>query len=235
MMAHHNKGEFIKAATIGKKALTVAEKTFGPDDQNVASSLATLSVLYFVLKRNDEAEAAIKRALAIQEKALAKNYQAVLSSIKILGVVYMMQNRLDEAEPLLKKAVKLAEQQNGPGHPETAKHLGNLGAFYMESDSSQAKTLLERSMAIWDKHGPNVHYTVTVMTNLARLRIQEKNHSAAKGLFERALKLTEKSFPENHPKIAEVLDHYADFLAKSGDEQRVRTMRERADSIKGAK
>lgn len=229
----HKNGQFSEAATVAKQSLKVAERIFGPDHLNVAKSLNILSGLYFGLSKNTEAEPLMKRALSIQEKALAENYQAVLSSIKGLGAIYLRQDRLNEAEPLMKRALALSEQSQGHDHPETAKHVGNLGGLYLKQDKfEEAERRFNRALNIWKKEGPNVHYTVPVMTNLAGLYAAQGKYPKAKRLYQRALKIAEEALVTDHPQIAQVLQQYSGFLHKTGQTKEARLMKERATRMR---
>ena len=62
-------GKSAEAIPIGKRALELAEKTFGPNHTNVAKSLDTLALLYWNQRKYAEAESLYKRSLAIRENA----------------------------------------------------------------------------------------------------------------------------------------------------------------------
>ena len=66
----YRKGNYERAVELGKRALEVAEKNFGPDHPDVATSLNNLALLYVAQGQYAEAEPLYKRSLAILEKAL---------------------------------------------------------------------------------------------------------------------------------------------------------------------
>ncbi len=67
-ISHYEKGEYDRAVAAIKKSLAVAEKEYGPDHPETATSLNNLAELY--RGRNEaQAHALYKRALAIREKS----------------------------------------------------------------------------------------------------------------------------------------------------------------------
>ena len=67
-ISHYEKGEYDRAVAAIKKSLAVAEKEYGPDHPETATSLNNLAELY---RHRNEAQAhpLYKRALAIREKS----------------------------------------------------------------------------------------------------------------------------------------------------------------------
>src|SRR3990167_9174499 len=76
------KGDYKGAAELGRKALDIAEREFGPGHPNVAVNLNNLGLLYHAQGRYAEAEPLFKLALAIREKALGPNHPAVPTSLQ---------------------------------------------------------------------------------------------------------------------------------------------------------
>jgi tetratricopeptide (TPR) repeat protein len=67
-------GKYAEAQEIAKRALAVAERRYGLDHPNVATSLNNLAELYRNQGMYGEAEPLYKRSLAIAEKALGPNH-----------------------------------------------------------------------------------------------------------------------------------------------------------------
>ncbi|KPL16079.1 MAG: hypothetical protein AMJ92_13165, partial [candidate division Zixibacteria bacterium SM23_81] len=87
----HQQGRYGEAAKVAEEALTVAEKTFGPNHPYVATSLNNLAGLYQAQGKYSEAEPLYKRALAIEEEALGKNHYRVATSLNNLAGLYQAQ------------------------------------------------------------------------------------------------------------------------------------------------
>ena len=84
-------GNYDRAMTVAKKALSVAEQNTGPDHPNVAESLNNLGELYNTKGDYAQAEPLIKRSLTIREKALGSNHPDVAESLHSLAELYQTQ------------------------------------------------------------------------------------------------------------------------------------------------
>jgi hypothetical protein len=60
-------GQYDRSVVVAKDALGLAERSFGPDHQNVATSLSNLATLYRETKRPEEAGKLEARAKGIRE------------------------------------------------------------------------------------------------------------------------------------------------------------------------
>src|SRR3972149_4631639 len=76
----YQQGQYAEALMVAEEAVKVAEKTFGKDHPNTATSLNNLAKLYYAQGKYDEAEPRYKQALLIREKALGKDHPDVAQS-----------------------------------------------------------------------------------------------------------------------------------------------------------
>lgn len=67
--AYRQSGQYDKSEALYKRALTIREKNFGANDQQVAAVLRNYAILLKAMGRKDEAKALDKRALKIEEVA----------------------------------------------------------------------------------------------------------------------------------------------------------------------
>ena len=70
--ALYQQARYSEAAKVAKEALKVAEKTYGSNHPNVATSLNNLAAFYEAQGKYEEAEPLYKRSLKIREKVLGK-------------------------------------------------------------------------------------------------------------------------------------------------------------------
>jgi tetratricopeptide (TPR) repeat protein len=126
----YQEGKSIEATTIAERALEVGEKTFGPDNANVATSLDNLARLYGLQRRYAEAESLYKRSLTIREKALGPDHPDVATSLNNMAELYAAQGKYSEAESLYKRSLAIYEKAFGPDHPAVARSLNNLAQMY---------------------------------------------------------------------------------------------------------
>ena len=169
--ALYKAGEYDKGVRVAEQALKVAEKSFGPNDPSVATSLNNLAELYRVQGKYAEAEPLFERSLAITEKALGKDHPSVATSLNNLAGLYRAQGKYAEAEPLYERSLAIYEKALGKDHPSVATSLNNLAGLYDEQGKyAEAEPLYERSLAIMEKAPGKDHPDVaTSLENMAAL------------------------------------------------------------------
>lgn len=121
-----HEGKYAEAIEVAESRLVIAERTFGPDHLNIATSLSNLAELYDSQGMYLEAEPLFKRALAIREKALGPDDPDVAASLANLAELYRAQGKYSEAEPLYKRALPIYVKALGAGHLTVAGVLSNL-------------------------------------------------------------------------------------------------------------
>ncbi len=119
-------GKYTEATKIYEESLEVAEKVFGPNHPNVATSMSNLAGLYGAQGKYSEAEPLFKRALAIREKALGPDHLDVAISLNDLAELYRSQGRYTEAEPLYKRSLPIYVKALEADHPVVAETVRKL-------------------------------------------------------------------------------------------------------------
>jgi len=107
----YQQGQYSLAAKVAEEALTVAERTFGPDHPRVAASLVNLAAVYEAQGRYAEAEFLYKRALGIVEKALGSDHPHVAATCENMAELYRQIGKEDEAKRLEERARKIRSNQ----------------------------------------------------------------------------------------------------------------------------
>ena len=100
-------GNYPGAVDVAKKALEVAEKLFGPDHPNVATSLNNLAELYRTQSQYAQAEPLYRRSLVILEKSLGPDHSNVATSLNNLAKLLRETNRAKEAEDLEQRVARI--------------------------------------------------------------------------------------------------------------------------------
>ena len=119
----YRQGKYTEAIQIAKRALALAEKTFGPDHPRVGTSLNNLAgLLFYGQGRHGEAEPLLERALALREKALGPDHPDVGSSLNSLAALYQAQGRYGEAEPLFQRSLRDPTKGARP-RPSGSRHV----------------------------------------------------------------------------------------------------------------
>ena len=119
---------FIEAEPLIRRALTIAERSFGKDHPDVARDLNNLATLLQATNRLAEAEPLMRRALAIDERNFGKDHPDVAIDISNLATLLQATNRLAEADMLLRRASVIMETSFGKEHPNFVTVLENHGS-----------------------------------------------------------------------------------------------------------
>ena len=226
-------GDYRRGISVARKALEVAETSFGKDDINTGKSINLLGALYYLQGDYAAAEPLYKRALTIHEKTLGAQHPDTAASLNNLALLYDSQGDYAAAEPLYKRALAIKEKTLGAQHPGTATSLNNLAAlYYSQGDYAAAEPLYKRALAIHEKTlGAQHPKTATSLNNLAALYKSQGDYAAAKPLYKRALAIHEKTLGAQHPNTATSLDNLAGLYYSQGDYAAAESLYKRALAI----
>jgi tetratricopeptide (TPR) repeat protein len=197
-----------------RRALAIADASFGPDHRTVAICLNNLAALLQDTNRLAEADPLIRRALAITEASFGPDHPTVATALSNLAELLRTNNRLAEAEPLMRRALAIGEATFGPDHPNVAIILNNLGLLLHDTNElADAEVLMCRVLTIDERSlGPN-HPTIAIrLNNLAGFLGATDRLVEAESLYRRALAIDEASFGPDHPDVAGDLNNLAQLL-----------------------
>ena len=227
-------GDYRRGISVARKALKVAETSFGKDDINTGISITLLGLLYKAQGDYAAAEPLYKRALAIYEKTLGAQHSSTATSLNNLALLYEAQGDYAAAEPLYKRALAIYEKTLGAQHPHTATSLNNLALLYKsQGDYAAAEPLYKRALAIHEKTlGAQHPSTATSLNNLAALYKAQGDYAAAEPLHKRALAIREKIFGVQHPDTATSLNNLAALYKAQGDYAAAEPLYKRALAIR---
>ena len=210
----HSKGLYKKAEQWKRRALKIAEASFGPDHPNVATALNNLAELFRETGQFDEAEPMYRRALKIDEASFGSDHPDVARDLNNLALLLQATNCLSEAEPLMRRVVKILENPGGEPLPNYAGALNNLAELLRETNRlDEAEPMYRRVVEIFEKSlGENHPNVATALNNLAQLLQDTNRLTEAEPLMCRALKIDEASFGPDHPNVATALNNLAALL-----------------------
>ncbi len=188
-------GDYAEAEPLLQRALTISEKTLGPEHPETAAGLNNLAGLYIGQGRYAEAEPLLQRVLAIREKALGPENPTTAGSLNNLAALYSAQGRFEQAEPLQQRALAIRERALGPEHPDTAAGLNNLALLYRaQGRHEEAEPLQQRALVIQEKAlGPEHPDTAGSLNNLALLYSAQGRYEEAELLRQRVLTIQLKN------------------------------------------
>ncbi|HSR81517.1 MAG TPA: CHAT domain-containing tetratricopeptide repeat protein, partial [Hyphomicrobiaceae bacterium] len=198
-----------EAEPLMRRALTVDEKSHGPDHSDVARDLNNLAQLLRTANRLAEAEPLMRRALDIDEKAFGPKHPNVAIDLNNLAGVLKATNRLTEAEALYRRALAINEESFGAEHPSVAITMSNLGDVLKATHRlAEAEAFYRRSLLINEKSYGSEHPHVAVaLNNLALALLAADRFAEAEPLFRRALTINEANYGPDHPNVAKGLDN----------------------------
>jgi CHAT domain-containing protein/tetratricopeptide (TPR) repeat protein len=104
---------FAEAEPLLRRALVIAEKSYGPNHPDVANRLNNLSSLLFATDRLVEAEPLIRRALAINEESLGPDHLQAAKNLNNLAVLGAERGDWDEAARLSRRAARIVISARG--------------------------------------------------------------------------------------------------------------------------
>lgn len=203
--------QFRQAESLLRRALGIAEASYGPDHPEVASRLNNLAQLLQVINRLAETEPLLRRALAIVESSYGPDHPHVAVILNNLARLLKDTNRLAAAEPLIRRALAIDEMSSGPDSPNVAIRLNNLAMMLQDSNRlSEAEPLIRRALVIDEaSYGPDHPNVASRLSNLAQLLQASNRLAAAEPLMRRALAINEASFGPDHPNVAVSLNNLA--------------------------
>ena len=223
-------GKYLQALPLAQRALSLAEKTWGPSHLDVANCLINLASLYFSLEDYAHAEPLLQRALAIREKALGTQHPDVAYSLTNLGDLYRAKGDYLRAEELLKRALTMYEHAFGPEHANLATTLNGLGLLCIaKGEFNLAETYYRRGLAISQKaFGPD-HPTIALwLNNIGQVLYERREYERAEQFLTRALAIREKAFGPEHPAVATSLNNLAEVYRVKSEYARAERLYQRA-------
>jgi tetratricopeptide (TPR) repeat protein len=162
-------GDYTVARRQFEQALTIHDRTLGPDHPDTATSLTDLALCLNAQGEYAVSRPLFERALAIRERALGPDHPDTAQSLNNLAVCLDAQGEYAAARPLLERALAIAKRTLGPDHPNTAISLNNLAVCLdAQGEYAAARPLFERALAICERSlGPDHPDTATSLNNLA--------------------------------------------------------------------
>ena len=126
-----------------RRALAIAEASYGAAHPSVATGLNNLAQLLQATNRLAEAEPLMRRALAIDEASYGATHPNVARGLNNLAQVLQATNRLAEAEPLMRRMVLiflLFQRDTGHPHPHRDAALRNYAILLAAMGKTRAAT-----------------------------------------------------------------------------------------------
>jgi len=191
-------------------ALRIFQDSYGPEHTYVAQ---TRMVLGGVLRFSGQPERALEEyetALPLLERVYGPDHPEVAVALTKLGNLLNAEDHFDEAIETLQRALTIRDAAFGPESVWVASSLNNLArAIWLRPDAAaadfaRARSLLERSVDIYEKAGDTPELD-KVLGNLAGVVASQEQYDDAFALYQRTLDLREHTYGPEHSLLAPVL------------------------------
>src|SRR5260370_41599041 len=123
-------GNLKEAGKLMVRAVSIWEKTLGPDHPSVALGFTNLAAISFARHKYKEAVEYDRRALAVSESHLPADHPQVIGVLNNLGAALFAIHQYEEAEALLERAIALSEKARDPNYAFQPDGLKNLADVY---------------------------------------------------------------------------------------------------------
>jgi tetratricopeptide (TPR) repeat protein len=204
-------GQFPEAENVLKRAIQLADAQHPPDPINRAMALNGLGIVFKDTQRFEQAARHYQQALTLLEQTLGPNDPELAPLYHNLAGLEHAKDRFVEGEPLARRSLELRAAHDGLETTSASGDLAVLGALLLGQERyTEAETVLERSLAIWQgKYGPQ-HYEVAVVKhNLAALYQARGDQSRALRTYADVLNIKSHILGPTHPDVVSLHQHIA--------------------------
>jgi CHAT domain-containing protein/tetratricopeptide (TPR) repeat protein len=208
-----------EAEAVLSRAVGLFERSYGPDNWYVGSSLGFLGAALNDQSRYAEAESVLRRALGVRgftgltDVPSGKRMEVmeeVASVHRMLAMALLHQHRLDEADQFARSGLSIQERATGPNDERLIVFFGTRAAIAQASDrldevmalSTRTLTIAEASLRA-KKPVPGEEPTAArTFVNVAGQMANAGRYDEAEGLLRRGLALLLETVGPDHTSVA---------------------------------
>jgi tetratricopeptide (TPR) repeat protein len=208
-----------------RRALELAESSFGPDDPHVASVSIHLAWIAAMRGRTEEAIDLYRRTLAIREARLGPGHPETLHAAEDLAAaLFRFDPEDEEAEARNEEADALALRAIA-GHEAAGRDDAELAALiatvafrrFWVGLYAEAEPLFLRALAMQERLlGPDDPATADTALRLALMYDRHWSGGDPEPYYRRALAGFEAALAEDHPEVLQARFRLADYLHRQG-------------------
>ena len=202
-------GDYRRGISVARKALEVAETSFGKNDINTGKSINLLGLLYEAQGDYAAAEPLYQRALAIREKILGTQHPDTADISQQFGIALRIARRLRRRRTSLINALWLSTKRHSERNTPTRLHLSTIWRCFTKRKAITPPPNLSIN-ALWlstkrhsERNTPARPYLSTIWR---RFTEAQGDYAAAEPLHKRALAIREKTLGAQHPSTATSLN-----------------------------
>lgn len=197
--------DYVHATEKFKKALNIADVSYGKNDTRTAAIAFDLGICLLRLDQYGTAEQAIQRSLGTREARLSPNDTAIAETLEALADVRCVHARYEDALLLRERALRIRE-----AHPNAKSELGvslcGLAQVYMHMRNyAAAESTLNRSLALLEGAAPDSVRLSCTLFELANLKQLKGEFVTAESLYKQSQTIRETKLGPQHPMVADSL------------------------------
>ena len=212
-------GLYKDAEQVFLRQIAIAEKLYGKEHEDTATSYNNIGLVYDEKGDYDKALEYYFKALTIREKVLGTEHPDTATSYNNIGWVYYAQGDYRKALEYYQNALATREKALGTKHPETATSYNNIaGVCFAQGDYSKALMYYQKALAIREKVLGTEHPdTATSYNNIGMLYKKRAEYAIALEYYFKALKIREKCLGMIHPATASSYNDIGTVYDDQGD------------------
>lgn len=222
--------KYDQALTSGEKALTSAEKSYGPDHPNIADAMFNLAEIYRMLGNFNNSESYYYGTLKTREQLLGREHPQVAACYYGLAEIMAERGEYQRAKDYAERAQSIYEKANGPDNVEIGKvtlvlAVISKGQLLYEA----AESLGTKALDIFEKTaGPDSLSTGKALLLLAALHIKNENYAEASSLLLRADTLYLKTHAKKKLDTGKLLYYQGEIFRLQGDPKKAQGLYKKA-------
>lgn len=211
-----------EAIRVGKSALELAQRSFTPDDPELAASYDKLGSLYEQSGDRGRGRPHFVEAHKTLEQASVPDQPAIFNSARRLARMCDELGESEEAIGWYERAIEIATTLPDLPHERLGTLLNNIALTFRKVGRTRAaEPYYARALQLYENAlGPDHPDVAAVLNNLGVFYTNEKRFTEAEKTHLRALAIREKSFTGNHPDIAQSKCNLAVVYHSRGDYER---------------
>jgi|GEM_PF-4692653 len=143
----YQENNFKSGVAYATKALTLAEKIWKTDCDEIAGSLEFLALNLIGLQKYDEASEYLHRAIGIWKKTRGSNSYQVAVAFGNLGEIYLCQEAYTDAKTMIIKAIKILEKEPKKHATDLITVYFSLSNIYLMTDElERAESTVQKAL-----------------------------------------------------------------------------------------
>ena len=227
------KGKYERCQDLGRRALAIYEKEYGPDHPATAAALASIASDFTASGDYAQATPLFERAAAIQESKLGTGSPEFGRTLNKLAFNFLRLGEYAQAKIDGERAVNILEASVGDRLPVTGEAERTLGHILTElGDFGGAEQAQKRGLEILEKQvGPDSVLVGDALISLGNSAKDSGGVERAKAFYSRALQIYEARLGPENTKVGGALDNLGQTLVLLKDYDGARASLERAIAI----